>query len=30
VIGAGGRRELVLADDSRRDLEAAISSLLED
>jgi len=30
VIGAGGRRELVLADASRRDLEAAISSLLED
>jgi ATP phosphoribosyltransferase regulatory subunit len=30
VIDAGGRRELVLADDSRRDLESAISSLLEE
>jgi ATP phosphoribosyltransferase regulatory subunit len=30
VIGAGGRRELVVADDSRRDLEAAVSSLLEE
>lgn len=30
VIGAGGRRELVVADDSRRDLEARVSSLLEE
>jgi ATP phosphoribosyltransferase regulatory subunit len=30
VIGAGDRHRLVLADDSRRDVEAAISSLLED
>lgn len=30
VIDAGGRREIVVADDSRRDLEARVSSLLED
>ena len=30
VIGAGGRRELVVADDARRDLDPAISSLLEE
>lgn len=30
VIDAGGRRELVLADDSRTDLRSAISSLLEE
>jgi ATP phosphoribosyltransferase regulatory subunit len=30
VIDAGGHRELVLADDSRRDLDPAISSLLEE
>ena len=30
VVDGGGRRELVLADDSRRDIEAAVSSLMEE
>ena len=30
VVDGGGRREIVLADDSRRDLQSAISSLLEE
>ena len=30
VIDGGGRRELVLADDSRRDIETAVSSLMEE
>jgi ATP phosphoribosyltransferase regulatory subunit len=30
VVDGGGRREVVLADDSRRDLQSAISSLLEE
>ena len=30
VIESGGRRALVLADDSRRDVEAAVSSLMEE
>jgi hypothetical protein len=30
VIDGGGRRALVLADDSRRDIEAAVVSLMEE
>lgn len=30
VVDAGGRRELILADDSRQDVSSAISSLLEE
>jgi ferric-dicitrate binding protein FerR (iron transport regulator) len=30
VVNGGGQREVVLADDSRRELQTAISSLLEE
>jgi hypothetical protein len=30
VVIAGGRRDLVLADDSRRDVETAVASLMEE